>query len=129
MNVTISRTYDFEAAHNLPHVPDGHKCKRVHGHSYTVEVQVTGPVKTDGAETGMVLDFGRLDAIWASIHKRIDHRPLNESVESNPTVEVVCPLLHEWFTNELRDAGFDLFVRVVLREGPRSVCIYPPVAL
>ena len=63
MHVTIVRRYDFEAAHFLPHVPDGHKCKTMHGHSYVVEVHVTGDVQTDGPEAGMVVDFGVLDDI------------------------------------------------------------------
>jgi len=75
MIVELMKEYRFEAAHRLPRVAEGHKCARIHGHSYRVEVLVTGPV--DPA-TGWLIDFGVIDDAWADIHNRLDHQYLND---------------------------------------------------
>ena len=69
------KEYRFEAAHSLPRVPPGHKCSRIHGHSYKVELQVSGPVDP---QTGWLFDFSVIDAAWAELHARFDHRNLND---------------------------------------------------
>lgn len=81
----VFREFTFEAAHRLPHVPEGHKCARLHGHSFRVQVRVQGDV--DPA-TGMVVDFAELKAAFGPLHEQLDHRYLNE-VEGleNPTSE------------------------------------------
>jgi 6-pyruvoyltetrahydropterin/6-carboxytetrahydropterin synthase len=88
MIVELKKHFLFEAAHHLPHVPAGHKCARVHGHSYRVEVSLHGPVD---AQTGWLVDFSLIDEAWASLHRRFDHHMLNE-VEGleNPTCENLC---------------------------------------
>jgi 6-pyruvoyltetrahydropterin/6-carboxytetrahydropterin synthase len=73
--VELTKEYRFEAAHRLPEVPPGHKCARVHGHSYKVEVEVRGPVD---ARTGWLIDFGVIDEAWADLYARFDHRNLND---------------------------------------------------
>jgi 6-pyruvoyltetrahydropterin/6-carboxytetrahydropterin synthase len=75
VNVELTKEYRFEAAHSLPRVPAGHKCARLHGHSYKVELQVTGPV--DEA-TGWLFDFQVIDDAWAELHALFDHRTLND---------------------------------------------------
>lgn len=126
MIVTIVRRYDFEAAHFLPHVPDGHKCKTMHGHSYVVEVHVTGEVQETGPEAGMVVDFGRVDDIARRLFATWDHRPLND-LFPNPTVERMAPLVCGHISAELNHArSTALRVRVHFHEGPRSCCIFPP---
>jgi 6-pyruvoyltetrahydropterin/6-carboxytetrahydropterin synthase len=75
VNVELTKEFRFEAAHRLPHVPPGHKCARVHGHSYKVELQVSGPVDP---HTGWLFDFGVIDEAWATLHERFDHHNLNE---------------------------------------------------
>ncbi|HVZ72263.1 MAG TPA: 6-carboxytetrahydropterin synthase QueD [Polyangia bacterium] len=75
MNVELVKEYRFEAAHSLPRVPAGHKCSRIHGHSYKVELEVRGPV--DEA-TGWLIDFQVMDDAWAVLHERFDHRTLND---------------------------------------------------
>ena len=52
--VEIYREFTFESAHRLPHVPAGHKCARLHGHSYRVQVHVSGPV---GEQSGWIMDL------------------------------------------------------------------------
>lgn len=82
--VSITARYTFEAAHHLPMVPDGHKCRRMHGHNYAIEVTASGPVRPDG----FVADFADLDAVVNPLVELVDHRVLN-IVEglSNPTAE------------------------------------------
>jgi 6-pyruvoyltetrahydropterin/6-carboxytetrahydropterin synthase len=106
MIATVTRTMTFEAAHHLPHVCDGHKCGRVHGHSYRVTVRVRGEVQTRGQEGGMVVDFARIDAVA----RELDHRTLNEIAGlENPTSE----LLAAWVVHRLQRDGIPcLDVRV-----------------
>jgi len=84
----ISQAFRFEAAHRLPQVPPTHRCHRLHGHSYRVEIIVDGPV--DPA-TGFVVDFFDLEAAFAPLHRALDHQCLNE-VEGleNPTAENIA---------------------------------------
>lgn len=81
----LHKEFRFEAAHRLPHVPEGHKCARLHGHSFRATVWVEGEV---GADTGWVMDFADLSAAFAPLRDALDHRYLNE-VEGleNPTSE------------------------------------------
>lgn len=75
MEVELTKEYRFEAAHRLPMVPQGHKCARVHGHSYKAEIEVRGAV--DPA-TGWLIDFGVIDDAWGELHQLFDHHNLNE---------------------------------------------------
>lgn len=83
--VEVFREFGFEAAHRLPNVPEGHKCARLHGHSFRVTVHVSGPV---GDRSGWVCDFADLTAAWRPVGEELDHHYLNE-VEGldNPTSE------------------------------------------
>ena len=105
--------YRFEAAHRLPRVPAGHKCARMHGHSYRVAVTVAGEVDP---ETGWLIDFAAVDAVVEPVLAELDHRVLNE-IEGldNPTCEQVArwvwervaprlPLLDAVSVAETRDA-------------------------
>jgi len=85
MNVTLSHDFTFEAAHRLPKVPEGHKCFRLHGHSFKIELSLHGPVTE---ETGWFIDYQELFDAWAPLHDQVDHNYLNE-VEGleNPTSE------------------------------------------
>jgi 6-pyruvoyltetrahydropterin/6-carboxytetrahydropterin synthase len=87
----------FEAAHFLPGVPEGHKCRRLHGHSFRVRVAVSG---TPHPETGWVEDFGAIKHKLEPIRNQIDHYCLNdiEGLE-NPTSENLAawlwPKIHQ----------------------------------
>lgn len=86
----------FEAAHRLPNVPKGHKCARLHGHSYEVTITVEGEV---GEETGWVMDYAKIKAEWTRLHGILDHRYLNDiSGLENSTSEILA----EWIFNQLR---------------------------
>ena len=91
----LCRIYRFEAAHFLPRVPEGHPCRRVHGHSYRVELKVRGPVKEP---EGWVLDFAELDGVFRPLAERLDHNLLNEVPGlQNPT----CENLARWIWQAL----------------------------
>jgi 6-pyruvoyltetrahydropterin/6-carboxytetrahydropterin synthase len=94
---TIGRTFRFESAHFLPKVPDGHRCKNLHGHNYRIEVVVSGEV--DGR--GFVKDFGELDADMAPLLAKVDHKLLNEVAGlENPTAEIIA----RWFLDQIAGA-------------------------
>ena len=90
---TLSKTFRFEAAHRLPFVPEGHKCGRLHGHSYQIDLIVDGDV--DPA-TGMVVDFAEITEAWQPLHAVLDHYYLNE-IEGleNPTSEVLSAWIYK----------------------------------
>lgn len=90
--VTIAKTFDFDAAHFLPKVAEGHKCARLHGHTYRVEIRVAGELDA----RGMVCDYAEIAVAWAPIHDVLDHRCLNEVPGlENPTTEVLAPWILE----------------------------------
>lgn len=87
----IRRTFRFEAAHRLPNVREGHKCARLHGHSYHVTVAVTGDVDP---HMGWILDFADIDESWKPLHAILDHRYLNEIPGlENPTAETIAEFI------------------------------------
>jgi 6-pyruvoyltetrahydropterin/6-carboxytetrahydropterin synthase len=100
--------FGFEAAHRLPHVPAGHKCARLHGHSYRIEVHVSGPVD---ARSGMVKDFAEIKAACRPIREQLDHYYLNEiDGLDNPTSENLARWLWARLAPELP------LSRIVVRE-------------
>ena len=112
----VFREFTFEAAHRLPHVPAGHKCARLHGHSFRVEVHVEGDVDP---ETGMVIDFADLKAAFAPLHERLDHHYLNEvDGLENPTSENLA----RWIWERL-DRAMPLSA-VVVRETCTAGVVY-----
>ncbi len=74
MRVTLCKTFDFDAAHHLPKMPEGHKCRRMHGHTYRVDVVCEGDVQQDG----LLVDYAHVAEAWEPIHQALDHRLLNE---------------------------------------------------
>lgn len=74
MSTTVYKEVSFEAAHRLPHVPKGHKCERLHGHSYRVLIEVSGELN----EIGWVVDYADIVAVWRPIHELLDHHYINE---------------------------------------------------
>ena len=117
VNVRLIKEYRFEAAHRLPRVPEGHKCQRLHGHSFKIELCIAGPVNPD---TGWFIDYGELDALWQPIFDRIDHNYLNE-VEGleNPTSEVLA----RWLWDQLRPS-LPALERVIVHETCDARCEY-----
>lgn len=84
----ITQAFTFEAAHRLPKVPATHKCHRMHGHSYRVELQLEGPIN---AETGFVIDFFDVEKVFGPLLQTLDHHTLNEIPGlENPTAENIA---------------------------------------
>jgi 6-pyruvoyltetrahydropterin/6-carboxytetrahydropterin synthase len=111
----VSRVYAFQAAHRLPLLPAEHKCSRLHGHSYEVEVEVAGQCD----ELGWIVDFARLDAAWDALGAHLDHRYLNEIEGLHcPTSERIA--LYLWERFETYFAGDVALERVTVRENGRS---------
>jgi 6-pyruvoyltetrahydropterin/6-carboxytetrahydropterin synthase len=98
MHVRLVHDFRFEAAHLLPRVPTGHKCSRLHGHSFKIEVAVRGLVNE---ETGWFLDYQHLYDAWAPLQEALDHRYLNEVAGlENPTSENLA----RWVWDQLKPA-------------------------
>lgn len=114
--------FQFEAAHYLPKVPEGHKCGRVHGHSYLVTVAVEGLVDP---ETGWVVDFGDLRDALAPIVAGLDHQCLNDVPGlDNPTAENLATWLWQQFTWALGVLPVHL-QDITVSESGRSRVVYP----
>jgi 6-pyruvoyltetrahydropterin/6-carboxytetrahydropterin synthase len=87
--ISLKKMFHFEAAHFLPHVPQGHKCRRMHGHSFQFEIEVRGQIDP---KTGWVIDFGDMSKVVKPlIHQYLDHYLLNDvDGLENPTSENLC---------------------------------------
>jgi 6-pyruvoyltetrahydropterin/6-carboxytetrahydropterin synthase len=113
----IYKEFTFEAAHRLPNVPEGHKCARLHGHSFMVRIAVDGEL---GALTGWVMDFGDIKTVFHPIWKQLDHFYLNEIPGlENPTSENLAI----WIWNKLKPELPQLS-RIEIRETCTSGCVY-----
>ncbi|WP_457134572.1 6-carboxytetrahydropterin synthase QueD [Mycobacteroides abscessus] len=112
----ISREFTFEAAHHLPNVPPAHKCSRIHGHSYRVQIALEGPIDP---RYGWVVDYADIDQAYLQIHSILDHQLLNtiDGLE-NPTSENLAVWIWE------RLDSLPLLAAVTVWETPRSTCIY-----
>ncbi len=113
----IAKSFTFDSAHSLPNVPDGHKCKNLHGHTYKVEIELDGPVDP---HTGFVMDFGDLKAVVKPLIDQLDHTFLNdiEGLE-NSTAEN----LSVWIWNKLT-GDLPLLHCISIWETPTSCCRY-----
>jgi 6-pyruvoyltetrahydropterin/6-carboxytetrahydropterin synthase len=113
----LFKSFRFEAAHRLPNVPAGHKCARLHGHSFQVELHVEGPVDP---HTGWVMDFADIKRAFAPIYDRLDHHYLNDIPGlDNPTSERIA----EWIWQQLKPA-LPLLSEIVLHETCTAGCRY-----
>ncbi len=113
----IFRIFTIEAAHRLPNVPAGHKCARLHGHSFRVELHVSGEVDE---RTGWIMDFAEVKAIFQPVYDRLDHHYLNDIAGlENPTSENLA----HWIWNEIK-SQLPLLSKVIVHETCTSGCSY-----
>jgi len=113
----IYKEFTFEAAHRLPNVPAGHKCARLHGHSFLVRISVTGPV---GEESGWVMDFADISSAFKPIWAQLDHYYLNDIKGlENPTSENLA----RWIWQQLQPSLPQL-AEIDIRETCTSGCRY-----
>ena len=114
----IFKIFQIEAAHRLPHLPEGHKCARLHGHSFRIEVHVRG--EPDPA-LGWVMDFAELKVAFEPVFEQLDHRYLNDVPGlENPT----CEQLARWIWQALKPSLPRLH-RIVVHETCTAGCAYP----
>jgi len=116
--VEIIKEYRFEAAHLLPNVPEGHKCKRLHGHSFLFEVKLSGEADP---ETGWLVDFGDISRVVKPIVENyLDHHYLN-SVEGleNPTSEEIAM----WLWKRIRPS-LPFLTEIIVHETCNARCVY-----
>jgi len=107
----------FDAAHKLPNVPVGHKCNRLHGHTFRVDIAVSGP---EGTESGWVVDFADIQQAFLPLLDQLDHNYLNEvDGLDNPTSENIA----RWIWVRLKPLLPSL-VKVSVFESPDSGCFY-----
>jgi 6-pyruvoyltetrahydropterin/6-carboxytetrahydropterin synthase len=118
MRVRLTKTFHFEAAHDLPTFPAEHKCRRLHGHSFRFDVIVEGDV--DPAK-GYLIDYGDIKMAVDPLVRRLDHYYLNE-IEglSNPTAENIARWIHDRLLPQL-----PLLKSIVIHETCTSACEYP----
>jgi len=113
----IYKEFNIEAAHRLPNVPEGHKCARLHGHSFLVSIHVEGPVDS---EMGWIMDFGDIKTAFAPIYEQLDHHYLNDIVGlENPTSENLAL----WIWQQLKPV-LPLLSAVKIKETCTSGCVY-----
>lgn len=113
----IYKDFIFEAAHLLPNVPPGHKCGRLHGHSWKGRIYVRGQLDPD---TGWIMDFADIKRAFEPLYRQLDHHYLNEiDGLENPTSEVVA----RWIWQRLKPSLPGLS-RVLINETCTSGCIY-----
>ena len=115
--MNIFRIFTIEAAHRLPNVPVGHKCARLHGHSFRIELHLSGDVDT---HTGWVMDFADVKTAFQPIYDRLDHHYLNEIPGlENPTSENLA----RWVWGQAKPV-LPLLSKVVVHETCTSGCEY-----
>ena len=113
----IYKEFTFEAAHRLPNVPEGHKCARLHGHSFLVRILVEGPV---GDESGWVMDFGDISTAFKPVWEQLDHYYLNDiDGLENPTSENLARWIWQRLQPRLPERA-----EIEIRETCTSGCRY-----
>lgn len=117
MRIELRKSFQFEAAHFLPHLPPAHKCRRIHGHSFEVEIAVRGEMDP---RLGWLLDYADLAAAFKPIWEQLDHNFLNE-IEGleNPTSENIAL----WIWTRLQPA-LPQIAEIVVAETCSARCVY-----
>jgi 6-pyruvoyltetrahydropterin/6-carboxytetrahydropterin synthase len=110
MKYEITKSFRFEAAHSLPHLPECHQCHRLHGHSYEIIVGVSGP-----KDSPWIQDYAEISAAVKPFLEALDHRNLNDILPVVTTAENLA----EWLWSRLSDF-LPLLSRIEVRETPTS---------
>ncbi|MCS6985819.1 MAG: 6-carboxytetrahydropterin synthase QueD [Leptospiraceae bacterium] len=113
----LEKEFTFDSAHFLPFAPEGHKCRRLHGHTYRVTVGIQGELD---AEKGWLRDFGEIKEIVKPILDELDHRLLNAIPGlENPTAEILAKYIFDKLRARLPELTY-----VTVEETPTSRAIY-----
>ena len=114
MKLELRKTFQFEAAHLLPLLPEDHKCRRLHGHSFQVEVGENDP------QLGWVMDYADISAVFHPIWRQLDHHYLNEIPGlDNPTSENIAL----WIWDQLKP-DLPMLTEIVVAETCTARCVY-----
>ncbi|MGH3871580.1 MAG: 6-carboxytetrahydropterin synthase QueD [Pseudonocardiaceae bacterium] len=113
----IGKRFSFDAAHILRGLPVGHKCARLHGHTYAVEIELSGRQLT---APGFVADFGDLAAFQSYLDENFDHRLLNDVLDVEPTSELLAEHFFGWCVAHLEPVVGGRFTAVRVSETPSS---------
>ncbi len=117
MNVELRKSFQFEAAHLLPKLPDTHKCRRLHGHSFKVDIVVAGPCDP---ELGWLIDYADISAAFRPLWDQLDHRYLNDIPGlENPTSEQIAV----WIWDRLKPQ-LPLLAEVLVAETCTAQCVF-----
>ena len=117
MKMELRKTFQFEAAHLLPRLPKSHKCRRLHGHSFVVEIVVAGECD---AKLGWLMDYADITAALKPVWEKLDHRYLNEIPGlKNPTSEEIAV----WIWQKLKPK-LPLLAEVVVAETCTALAVY-----
>jgi 6-pyruvoyltetrahydropterin/6-carboxytetrahydropterin synthase len=117
MKARLTKDFFFESAQTLPKAPPGHKCSRMHGHSFKVEITVEGVVDPD---SGWIYDHARISEAMKPLVVLLDHSYLNDIPGlENPTIE----LMAAWFWEKLSSQCPGL-CEIVIHETPLARCVY-----
>lgn len=115
----IFKAFQVEAAHRLPNLPSSHKCSRLHGHSFRIELHLSGPLDP---RLGWVMDFADVKAAFLPFYEQLDHHYLNDVPGlENPTSEVLAVWIHERLQRDLPG-----LVEVAIAEEGTARCRYRP---
>ena len=117
MATRIYKEFQLEAAHRLPNLPEGHKCRRLHGHSFRIEIHVQDKIDEG---PGWVMDFAEIAKVFQPIYDLLDHHYLNDIPGlENPTSEHLA----RWIWQRLQPELTNLFA-VHVKETCTSGCFY-----
>ena len=117
MRIELRKTFQFEAAHRLPHLPSTHKCRRLHGHSFQAEVVVAGEINP---QLGWLMDYADITAAFKPLEEQLDHHYLNEIPGlENPTSESIAI----WIWDRLKPR-LPLLTEVIVAETCTARCVY-----
>ena len=117
MRIELRKTFQFEAAHLLPHLPRSHKCRRLHGHSFQVEIVVAGECDS---KLGWLMDYADISSAFRPVRKRLDHFYLNEirGLENTTSENIAA-----WIWRRLKPR-LPLLMEVVVAETCTAKCVY-----
>ena len=117
MKMELRKSFQFEAAHLLPLLPKNHKCRRLHGHSFSVEIVIAGECD---ANLGWLMDYADVSAAFKPIWEKLDHNYLNEIPGlENPTSEILA----QWIWRQLKPQ-LPLLSAIMVKETCNAGCIY-----
>ena len=113
----IYKKFSFDSAHYLPKLPEDHKCKRMHGHTFNVEIHITGSINP---EIGWIMDFAEIKTICDPVIKKLDHRVLNDIKGlDNPTSENLAKWI--WDKEKPQLTGLK---KIIVSETCSTGCVF-----